>query len=85
MLKWCSESLGSSAVRCPNLSEKVLGSRAESRAERFSDNWTIRLGSALGRTSQKFWTSARPSVGQSKKICPNADPCSKVANLQNFR
>jgi hypothetical protein len=22
----------------------------------------------------KFWTSARPSVGQSKKICPNADP-----------
>jgi hypothetical protein len=80
MLKWCSESLGSSAVRCPNLSEKVLGSRAESRAERFSDNWTIRLGSrsdkpkildlgsAVIRTQQENLSECRPLLSY-KKFC----------------
>ena len=33
---------------------------------------SARLGSRSDKP--KFWTSARQSVGQSKKICPNADP-----------
>ena len=63
--------LGLSGIRlsdCPKLSEKVLGSRAEIRAEHFSDSRTssarlgfrsdkpkiFGLGSAVGRTSQRF-------------------------------
>ena len=51
--------LGIRLFDCPNLSEKVLESQAESR-EIFGQ-----------------FGSARPSVGQSKKICPNADPWSR--------
>ena len=66
--------LGIRLFDCPNFAEKVLESQAESR-EIFGqlDNSAL-LGSRSAK--QKFWTSARPSVGQSKKICPNADPCS---------
>ena len=63
--------LGIQLFDFPNLSEKVLESQAESRAIFGQLNNSARLGSRSD--NPKFWTSARPSVGQSKKICPNAD------------
>ena len=92
MLKKCSKSLGSSAVRCPNLSEKVLGSRAERRAEpifgqldnsarlgfRSDKPKILDLGSAVGRTEEEILSECPPLHGHHE---PNQAPAEAATSI----
>lgn len=85
MSKTTPGSLGQVRYSARRLPEKVLGAEPIRAFEADRAIRATRLGSAFGRASHWFFFSARPSVGQPKKFCPNAQPWHYKATRHEFQ